>query len=209
MRLIKLLGLGAATLAVVAFLNATTAMASEPTSLCRINEIPCAAKNRPAEVHLAAGTVTFTIGMVTVSCLGSLIQTTVEGSGLSTPPNPLGLKVTQWTWSNCGTNLGESCELKTAKLPLLDVLRTIPNLGTVKMLSLEISINCAFLHCVVGANEISKFPLEGALHQAATGKGMFSATGVFLPTISGLLCMEEGVELTALFEPLEHVYIST
>lgn len=210
MRLVKILSIAIVTsIAATALVSASSATASENTSLCKVNETPCAKENRPASVHLVAATVTFKIGMTTVLCLSSLVQATPEGIGLATAPSALGLNVTQWIWNNCGTNAAhDNCELKNERLPLLDALRTAANLGTIKMLFVEFLINCSGLHCVFGGKEISKFPLEGAGHQAGTGKGMFTATEVFLPLVSGFLCAEDAL-FTALYEPLENLYVST
>jgi hypothetical protein len=210
MRLIKAFGLVAmAAIAAMAMLGAASAVASENTSLCKIHQEPCAEANRAKTVHFVAGTTVLKTSILTVLCLSSLVKGEVEGTGLATAPNPLGVKVTELLWNNCGSNTEHNnCEVKNLKLPLFDVLKTALNLGTAIALGPEVLVKCGeSLHCVYGGKEVKGFTVEGALHTTGAGHGMFTATELEVPFVSGFLCPSVS-KWTALYEPLEHLFIT-
>ncbi len=227
-----------AAVAAMALVGASSAMASQSTALCTKNENPCKTKagleaekvatpteNVVSSVHFVnIGSPelksTFLGLPITILCLESLALGTVEGTGLATAPNPLGVSITELTWKKCGTNAEHNnCkEIKTLSLPLFDVLNTGENKGTAIALGptggtskTEVLVECTIagvtLHCIYGGTEIKPFSVEGAL-VGSSGHGMFTATNLVVPMISGKNCPAES-KWTALYEPLVHTFITT
>ncbi len=224
MRLIKTFGLAAiAAVAAMAFVGASSAMATGHTALCKTHEDPCAEANLVKNIHMQAGTTILKTSLATVLCLKSSAVAHAEHGGLSlllviehpsgeklTIIDPLGFQVLTLTWENCGTNAAHNnCTVTNLKLPLIDLLKTALNLGTATVLGAEVLVNCVgILHCVYGGKEITGFNVEGALHTAGAGHGMFTANELSVPNVGGLLCPSTS-KWTALYEPLEHIFGSS
>jgi hypothetical protein len=47
------------------------------------------------------------------------------------------------------------------------------------------------MHCVYGGKEVSGFTVEGALRREGSSHGMFVATELKVPFVSGFLCPSE------------------
>jgi hypothetical protein len=89
------------------------------------------------------------------------------------------------------------------------------NLGTATALGGEALVECNLgilgtLHCVYGGPKVEGFSLEGALHQAGTGHGMFTTKELTVPIVEKIsgACPSES-KFTALYEPLVHLWITT
>jgi hypothetical protein len=192
-----------AAVAAMAFVGASSAM-GENTAICKVHEEPCASGNIAQTVHMVAGTTILETDLTTVLCLGALGVGTTEGLGA-----PAGYTITSLTWSNCGTTSAHNnCTVTTLQNGLLDVLKTALNLGTAAALGTEVLVECNILlgfHCIYGGGEVKGFKVEGALHTAGAGHGMFTAKELLVPKVGGLICPKESF-WTALFEPLEHIY---
>jgi hypothetical protein len=94
---------------------------------------------------------------------------------------------------------------------LADLTLTAAGLGTAVALDAEVLVECNIfltLHCVYGAKKSAASPLKAHYNGGAAGHGMFKANGVVVPNISGAFCPDE-TTWTALFEPLERVYLSS
>lgn len=205
MKLVKMFGL-AVTMAVaaMALVGATSAIGS--TQLCTVHSAAtCGAGNETKSVHMVTvGEPLLHTSLVDVRCVSSL------GVGA---PGALGATqeapTSELTWIECGrgTNTTHNCTVKTLKNPTFDVTRTALNLGTAVALGAEVLVECgAFIHCTYGGAEVKGFTVEGALHQAGSGHGMFTAAALSVPNVGGFLCPATS-EWTALYEPLVHTYI--
>jgi hypothetical protein len=205
-----MIGLAAiAAIAAMAVVGASLAMANGPTALCKVNEEPCAPGNLAGHVHFESvgePTLKTTSPKLELKCLSSLALGDAEALG-----NPTGVTLTQLTWTGCYTapfSGTHNCTYTTEVPGLIDVLRTAANLGTATLLGTEIRLQCgALINCVLGGKEITGLTVEGALHNGGTGHGMPSAPGIAMPKVKGL-CPSTLV-WTALFESLEHFFIST
>ncbi len=191
--------------AAMALVGASSAMASESTALCKVNEEVCASGNQVKAIHMVTvGEPLLHTNILDVRCLSSLAQATV--GALGTAPTAQVATVTSLTWTGCGQgeNKTHNCEVTTLKNPTFDVLRTAPNKGTAIALNAEVLVLCSgFLHCVYGGKEVKPFTIEGS--SATAGNGMFTATKLSIPVVSGFLCPSTS-EWTALYEPLEKIF---
>jgi hypothetical protein len=213
-------GLAALTaVAAMAFVGASSAMAKENTALCKVHQEPCAEGNLVSSVHMIALDPILETSLATVLCEESLALGAVEKNEktkkfLAAAPEPLGVNITELTWKNCKTtgSATNNCTVTNLKLPLFDVLKTALNLGEATALGAEVLVKCTNipligeLHCVYGGASVGPFAVEGALHKEKTGHGMFTATKLTVPKIKGTFCPETS-KWTALYEPLEHLFI--
>lgn len=208
MRIVKFISVGVALLAGLGMSGLVSVAAGEGTALCKTHEDPCESTNLVKELHAVAGTTILKTSILTVLCLSSLANVKVEAPYLAEGTNPLGATFSELTWANCGSNKAHNnCSVTNLKLPLLDVTRTVLNLGTVNALNAEILILCGeSIHCIYGGAEAKGFTITGALHTAEAGHGMLSASELSVPKVGGFLCPSES-KWTALYEPLEHVYV--
>lgn len=208
-RLIKMFGLAAvAAVAAMAFIGASSASATS-TALCKVHQEPCAEANLVKSIHMVANDPILETSIATVLCASSLAVASV--GALAAPQKAT---VTTLTWTACKTvgSATENCTVTNLKLPVFDVLKTALNLGTAVALNPEVLVKCTNipifgeLHCVYGGPAVEGFSVEGALHLAGTGHGMFTATKLTVPKVKGFFCPETS-KWTALYEPLEHIYI--
>jgi len=211
MRLIKMLGLAAvAAIAAMAFLGASSAMATFNTTLCteESESLTCPAGKLVELFDMLAGTTVLKTSLLTVLCLHSKVKVENETPGLlAEAPLPLHLKVEGGlkeglTWENCGSNeKHDNCTVENVKLPLFDVLKTGQDLGTAVALGAEVHVSCSGLNCVYGGAEVKGFSVESAEHTAGAESGMFTANELVVPKVSGFLCPKESF-WTALYKPM-------
>jgi hypothetical protein len=191
-------------LVAICFAGSSLAIATESTSLCKINESPCASGNQVKTVHMT-GSMELKSTALTVLCLSSLLTAETE-QGLG---HPLGLKVTGLIFSACGTNSSHNnCTLKAVVLPLFDLLKISLNYATASVLNLGVQFMCGeLINCVYEGGGAS-WEYKGALLEFGTGHGMLSSAEWVLAKKEGFLCPAES-KWTGLYEPLEHVYVGS
>jgi len=204
----KMFGLAAiAAVAAMAFIGASSASA-EHTALCKEAAALCPEDKLVKSIHMTAGTTVLKTSILTVLCLSSLAE------GHITSPNYLGAPLVGTllpiVWSNCGSNAAhDNCSVTTLAGGTISALKTAAGLGTATSENAKVLVLCSgFLHCVYGGPSVGPFNVEGAGHTAGAGKGMFTATELKVPNISGFLCPSES-KWTALYEPLENTYASS
>jgi hypothetical protein len=199
---------GVAAIAAMAFVGASSAMANGPTALCKTNEEPCQAANLTGHVHFESvgePTLSTTSPNLTIKCLSSLALGDAEELG-----NPTGVTLTQLTWTGCYTApfVSHNCTVTTVVPGLIDVLRTLPNLGTATALGTEVKVTCgAVINCIYGGPTITGLTVEGALHNGSASHGKLKAPGIAVPKVKGL-CPSAST-WNAEYESLEHIFIST
>jgi hypothetical protein len=210
-KLIKMFGLAAvAAVAAMAFMGASSAMAKESTTLCKVHQEPCEAKNIPAKLHMVTvGEPELLSSIAVVACLSSLAEGTV--GALGTAPTAQRITITTLTWTGCyrlgGEEVHGECSVVNLKLPVFDLLKTALNLGEATALGAEVLVSCpGFIHCVYGGPEVKGFSVEGALHSKEAGHGHFTANALSVPKVKGFLCPETS-KWDALYENLEHLYV--
>jgi hypothetical protein len=214
MRLTKMFGLAAVTVvAAMAFLGTTSAMAKFPTTLCNINsELVCPKENQVSLFTMKAG-VTKLEGSngVTVLCLTS--KGAAEAEEGVTLGNPLKLLLHELVFLNCGTGANHNdCTVTTEQFPLLEVLKLAPNLATAFVnpkLPAKVHVVCGgFIDCTYSEPAAGKsFEIEGALHTEGAGHGMLTANELEVKKLEGGFLCPKASKWTALYEPLEHLYI--
>jgi len=178
------------------------------TSLCKTHSKHCEAKDQVTGLHLVTAKPPVLYNTIAnIECESSLGTATAKRPG-----EPQELQVTKLTWEECHTQgAADNCTVTSEALPTIDLERTALNLGTVTTLGLEIGVECLILglielDCVYG-NEAT-LEVEGALHKEETGHGMFTASKVELPKLEGSGHCPESVKWDALYEPLEHLYVT-
>jgi len=212
MRLTKMFGLAAvAAVAAMAFVGASSASAETWTTICLVHtSLVCPEKeNIDLFTFKAVGSTILKTNIATVLCLTSKGALEVEKELLA---NPLLVKLHELVFLECGTNAEHNnCTVTVEQLPLLIVLKTALNLGTAtvnKELPAKIKvecgklINCAYSEPVEGKS----IAVEGALHKEGSGHGMLTANELEVKKTGGLFCPATS-KWTALYEPLEHLYL--
>jgi hypothetical protein len=214
MRLSKIVICGVLAAVTMAIL-ASAAMA-EGTSLCKVKEDPCAAGDQVFWVHLVSGTVVVETSLMTVLCLSALAVIGNGGFGetLVSGGFPIHYVTQEFTFSNCGTNAThDNCSMKNlSTIGLVDLKKTAANLGSAEALRAEFLVSCTVMgipvDCVFGSN-MGPIAVEGAGHTGFSGNGMFTFSKVPVPKLGGGILCPEKASLTALFEPLEKIYVSS
>jgi hypothetical protein len=211
MKLIKMLGLAAvAAVAAMALVGAGTAMATGPTALCKVHTDPC-----PAGSLYPAGTVveglatdpillgTFFGFTGTVLCEHSLVTGKLENA-LGTP---LKVEITKITFTgNCKSTFGGSCTVTTAKLGLLDVLKTALNLGIATSLGNEVKVVCGgfpSIECTFGGTPELHVEGHPVKHLTANGAALTAVSGSACPT------NPRWDALYKVIKPTENVFVSS
>jgi hypothetical protein len=198
MRSITLLGLASlCAVAALGTLACSPAAATESTALCKVSESTCSPENQVKSVHMTSERIEIKTSVGTTVCLFSLIKGETSGLG-----QPLLLKLTEMNLAFCG-----GCNATVTKLPTFDVLKILLNLATAKALGFQVKLKCELLECTFEGPE-STWELEGALHNFNTGHGMLTSVEWALAKKEGFFCPAEA-KFTALFEPLEHIYVSS
>jgi len=211
MRLTKMFGLAAvAAVAAMGFVGASSAMAEKPTAICKVHtSLVCPNGQEVASFTFKSETIIFKTSIATILCLTSRGKAELEGQALE---NPLRLKLTEWMFLECGTSgTHDNCIVTVLKFPLILVLKTALNLGTVtvnKALPAELTIKCgSLINCTYSEPAEGKsIAVEGALHTEGAGHGMLTANELEIEKTGGVFCPKTS-KLTALYETLEHIYL--
>ena len=187
MRLIKMLGLAVvAAIASMAFLGASSASANQSTTLCKINQLPCASGNQwPKGTKLAGtsvGTALLLSSLVTVHCNGTA-SGEITSAALANPLS--GTLVPSFT--GCKTSGGTNCTVTTSSGTLL-LLKTGPNVGVATVHNVLARVQCGvFIDC--------SYTSKGVQLQAKSLSGAtparLHANGVELENEGGFLCPDE------------------
>jgi hypothetical protein len=162
-----------AAVAVMAFVGASSAMATT-TALCTVNEASCAEANQVKSIHMVnVGVGTLLNSTADVLCLNILSEAEVLGLGA---PQTIHTKVLKF--ETCGTNAAHNnCEVTVETLPLLSLLKTGANIGTLTAESGLTKVKCTILgfikiDCVYDLSGTG-FASEGG---TASSNGLLKAT---------------------------------
>jgi hypothetical protein len=204
---------GIAAVAAMAFVGATSAMATS-TVLCDEHvEAKCPAGHELASVHAVntAGTVGILLNSTAdVLCLNVLVQ--AASLGLAAP---LQLHPSVFSITGCGTTSAHNnCTVtveNTAELPLplFLLLRTALNVGTLSVDGGFTRVKCTIggfikIDCTYSGNELS-FSAAGA--GGTNGNGMLTASNSPASLVKGNGLCPETSSLDGLLEPLVATYI--
>jgi hypothetical protein len=212
-----MVGLAALTaLAAMAIVGATSAMATEATALCKVNQNPCEAANLVTEQHMTLvgnGVLHGLSPLFNVLCLSGLVLGEVLGLAAAGSGGQQ-IHLSKLDFTLCGTNSTHTnCEIKQLVLPLLvDVLKTAANLGTATGLNGETLIKCTIpligtIDCVYEGAGLG-FDVKSA--GGTDGHGMLNAEATPVNKTAGSgFCSEESTITTGLLEPLTDTYLST
>ena len=177
MRLIKTIGLAAMlALTAMAFVGASSATATQSTTLCKINQLPCLAGNQYGVgtkflATLYPNTTALLLSSVlTVHCLSSDINAKIVTAALVAAPNPLLSQIESISFTDCHNG----CTVAQVKVGHLGILKLSPGLGDAfpNGLASRALVNCSFIHCVyeVEANQNGEFLSSLHIDKTATGK---------------------------------------
>ena len=186
MRLVKIIGLAAvAAIAAMAFVGASSAMATEFTALCKVElQLPCAVANQyPAKTHFQAESLKPELlsSVVNVHCEKSVAL----GETLQALAKPLEAVLTSLTWVNCLQTNGTACTVSTVALGKdLLILKLSYNLADVQFHGTEVNVHCGFLiNCTYGG-----LPTLHALGTTKTTAASLSAKKLVLERTAGSFC---------------------
>ena len=187
MRLMKMFGLAVlAAVAAMAFVGASSASANQSTTLCKINQLPCASTNQwptgTGLVGTSVGTALLLSDIVTVHC-NSTASGKITSAALAKPL--VGTLVPSFT--GCKTGSGTNCTVTTSSGTML-LLKTGPGVGTATVHNVLARVQCGFfIDCsyVSDGVELEALSLSGA-HPA-----LLHANGVELQNEGGFLCPDE------------------
>jgi hypothetical protein len=230
MRLTKMLGLASvAAVAAMAFLGASSAMASEtiPTALCyeESAELECPTLQQVHLESFLAKTTTLVTSLATVLCLHSVAIAEAEekllakaGETLNFLLEPKSEKLPQGglTFEECGLASGgeahNNCEVTVNQLPLLQILKTAADLGTATinpLLAAKVHVKCgSTIDCEYSEPVENKpFSIESSGHTVGAGNGMLSANELEVKKLAGGLFCPKVSKWTALYEPLKPIWI--
>lgn len=209
MRLVKMLGLAVVSaIAAMAFVGASSALATQNTALCKIDETPCSAENRWTELHAIAVNPTLLVpNQPNITCNESLAKATVLGLG--TAPNAQIAHLTALTWTHCLRN-EVVCEVETRLLGLFKILRTAVGLAEVASEGTTVLVKCgAFIHCSYKTPAASR--LHGLGAELPTHAGLLSAEAFKVEKDNAhpvIICPNEAF-WDAKYQPLEDVFITS
>jgi hypothetical protein len=207
---IKMLGLAAlAALMAMAFVGASSAMASEPTSLCKEDpavggtglHAVCPADKQFTHVHdttLTGKKATLLSSVINVECdvlfLGDVLSSLVE------PPNKLVIHG-HFTYTNCNSGCEVTEESEDA---LIEVLKTAHELAEITGKG-EVRVHCGiFINCVYNGTGLKGHGLGPLLSEEL--KGDIKISEQVTNRVSGFC--PETAKLDILTTPLEHTYIT-
>ena len=214
MRLIKAFGLAAiAATAAMAFVGASSAMATGNTALCNTNSEPCNSAYELLHATLTAGHVFKLHGTsptINILCLEVLAEGHVLALG-----NPQEVHLLELNFSGCGTNSAhDNCIKESLELPILgDVLNEGGSLASLTLLN-----GVTLLICEVPfiGNIECEFAGAGLEFDAASaggenGHGMVNSAGTQIENIGGpgSLCPDTSEIEEGLLEFLTDVYMSS
>ena len=155
-----------ASLASMAFLGASPASANQSTTLCKINQLPCASGNQwPKGTKLrgvSVGKVLLLTDIVTVHC-PSTATGEITSAALANPL--IGTLVP--SFGHCLTGGGTLCTVTSSSGTML-LLKTGPNVGVATVHNVLVSIDCGiFMDC--------SYTSKGVQLQAKSLSGAFAA----------------------------------
>lgn len=182
----------------------------EHTALCKTHSSEtCAEKDLVKEVHMVSTEPPVLLNTVAnVECEESLLFGVV--GSLTANPDPQTIEPESPSWTGCHTQgAADNCTV-TSGVELLALHRTALNIGAVTATGVTVAVKCDVfdlfeLDCAYGGTV--ELEAEGALHREGTGNGMFTADKEVLKKTEGEGHCPESVKWSALYEPLEHVYI--
>jgi hypothetical protein len=214
MRLIKMFGLASvAAVAAMAFVGASSAMATFDTALCTEASVTlaCPDAKLATEVHFVALDPILVTPIGTILCKEALFKGHVEinattGKRLAPAGASLGITLLELIFTNCEINK-TACTVTTTHLGLLNVLKTAANLATVVDSGtggfIEVKVVCgAVISCTYKGEGLTGHGLSAE----AGGKGAVTYTGATVTKASGILCPKEA-KLTANYETLVSLWI--
>lgn len=198
-RLIKMFGLAMlAAIASMAFLGASSASANQSTTLCKINQLPCAAANQWPKGTLidglTVGTALLLSSIVNVHCHG-----TANGSITSAAlANPLVGSLTP-KFTNCKTSGGEGCTVTSSAGTML-LLKTAKELAIATIHNVLARVQCGFF---IDCSYVSNGVTLDALSLKSGVPALLHANEIELENEGGFLCPDESFwdalyEVTAL-----------
>jgi hypothetical protein len=221
-----------AAVAAMALLGASSAMANFPTTLCNEESasLECPPEKQIELETFAAGVTTLATSLATILCLHSVAKAEVEleatgGALLTEAGTPLPVLLEPKTSENpqggltfeeCGTASGgeahNSCTVTVEQLPLLQILKTAVDLGTLKFnpaLSAKIHLVCgSTINCEFSEPKEGKaLTVESAGHTIGSGNGMLTANELEVQKLAGGLFCPKVSKWTALYEPLTPVWL--
>jgi len=219
---IKMLGLAALTaLMAMAFVGASSAMAKEPTALCKVDELPCETENIVTHVHettLSGAKATLLNSISNVLCdvlfLGDVLSENAGVKGLSEllEPKPgehfwMPLLISgTFTYSNCVDEKPNSCTVTEESGPAhIDVLKLSKELAEVTGEGL-VKVVCSGISCKYNGEGLSGHALGPLTSSELNGEVTLSEQTT--TKVGGLLCPSTA-KLDIATTPLEKVYISS
>lgn len=199
MRLIKLLGLAAtAVVAAMAFVGASSAMASGSTALCKVDELVCQTANLyPADTTVLASLLNPGLTGVGASLLGPnlVLETTCfqshsSGKTLSALASPLTGHLKTLTFSHCFHKSGVACTVTINTLGELLLLKTAPNLGLATVHNVLATVECGIAPVVFRC-----FYKTNAMDMHALGTGL---DGTAAMLVADHAALEEEKKITSI-----------
>jgi hypothetical protein len=207
MRLIKILGLAAISAVVAtALMGASSAMATFDTALCKeaSANLACPAGQLTTEFHLAAKNTKVLTSVANFICAETLLKGTVLG--LAKAPEPQVGHLTEFTFKECKTESGTTCNFHSVLLGLILILKTGQDVAKVEFDNTSLEYECGiYIDCAYGGEPI----LQALSASLPTHAGLLHANGVVLgedPAHSDGICPSVA-KWDALYEFLEDVYI--
>jgi hypothetical protein len=209
-RLIKMFGLAAiAAVAAMAFVGASSAMASGSTAACKVATEPCPAGSEVTTLHGVSAAeptlLTTSEAIPDVKCLSGLVKVNVLALG-----NPQVGHFEEINWNHCyATSIGNPlCEVETKLLGLALLLKTAANLGTVTIDNASVLVKCTtVIHCTYKVAAGQTLHAQGA---AGESNGHVTANNVSVAqdtAHTGTICPASTWD--SLYTALEATFIST
>ena len=202
MRLIRNLSLAAsAALMVMALFGASSAMATGSTSICTVDQEPCAAGNLVAHFHQVSTKANTTLlnSSLPVQCIGLFL-----GDAATTLANPLVINGA-FTYTSC--TAGCTVTEEPANKAVIKVLRTASELAEVTG-EATVHVNCfGFIDCYYIGEGLKGHGL-GPLG-TTDGFGHTTTSDQKVKFIKGSNCPKGESKLDALYVDLTVQYIST
>jgi len=187
-----------AAVAAMAFVGASSAMATFPTQLCSSNEggaLTCSAGNVVTHVHFVDSAAKLLTNVLNVTCNALFLG---DSLGLAQPLLVHG----EFTYSGCNNG----CTAEDLEGGLLLILKTAANLAEVKGDGFKVNVHCLnVIECEYDGQGLVGHGLGANLPTTA---GEVSISEQTVHSVGGLLCPSTA-KLDALFESLTDVYIKS
>lgn len=191
-------GLAAAAVAAMAFMGATSAMATS-TLLCNNDQALGSCTSPTTHVHQVATDPKLLTSLGTVLCESALLLGEVLGLG---SPQHIHAKL---TYTNCVLGGGACTVEEVSEGVLVEVLRTAAELGNVTG-SGQVEVNCSGLQCTYEGKELTGH----ALGPLVTGdNGHVTYTEAKVEKVAGGFLCPSTSKLDALFVSLSPVYLNS